>query len=1047
MAVESSEIIKDFVGYTIPSLIRNGWHLKFAKGGPKDPEHPEQSLFTHSINGIFGLGRLLTFLEKEKIEIRGLDEEILKKTLSLYILHDLHKVLEKEGKSQFSIPLEKIEEEYKKLGLDKIVELDAHLIRAANVHSRSSKQGDILLSSEDNGSLEWLLVRIADSMASMVSQREYSTLWNYLKRLSSKIPENYALYYHEVKEIRGVLTNLIHTLLVNILDKYRLFPLLFFPNGVIYIGQSNFSKNNEEILSELCTNLIKTLPRYGKLEQKTMAEEGRRKEQYDFQSYVYSFADMETLLEVVEERIKSDDKLPSKELDKMLEKRKDLSKWVGEFSNRFYISSKESKYFNEIWSLIYKYLLYVDAIIRDLLPDNDRLEWFIKNFHINKLIAQNLKEDKDIFLKGGYGKYVLVIAYHFLKGPDFYKRAAEEMPKEEIIQILYSRVINRLKNSDLNAGRIRLLENLGYDSDFPDYLREQVYFSFSPKVVLQQDALSGYTEAKSKSYPSKFCSICNRKSDYMQEARAGILGDYVQGFSNRVLPVKKQGGIIKWCPICSFEFTLRKLVGLSMKGDYKASHRINFYILPTYSFTPDHSLIFDRILTPIRKMTSLKIRGSEDDWGFPRIWLERKGFDIDLEERLIDALEKEAMRIRDKDWGERIYTSQISLEPNYFLIVWERALPSNADKENIPTRTEVWAKALFGAGILTTLTGAKVLVTEKPFVEFLNPNSFIPTIILDSPHSMLKTVIGDKDGVSLENLESVLDLSSALWIINSLMRDGRKDKHISELLELISTNPLAGAIFYKAHAREQAKKPKWDEPPGHFTKACSILLNYFGGDTMDLAKEIAEKSLEIALPFRGSGRGKFHRFELIFREAVKAIREAMKAIPDVKTLISSGKQIPEEKLTEVKTLAIGTLKKAMERRQQTRRGEIIVNPRFKSEGEFRVDIEQMISLVVDELFVKRARGGFAKFIDLENSVADGIYYVIDKQLPQEWNKRKAIKSFKEGELSVSEAAQLAGMDKVSFMEELGKQGVSVFNYPPEELEEDLRSIEKAGETR
>ncbi len=48
----------------------------------------------------------------------------------------------------------------------------------------------------------------------------------------------------------------------------------------------------------------------------------------------------------------------------------------------------------------------------------------------------------------------------------------------------------------------------------------------------------------------------------------------------------------------------------------------------------------------------------------------------------------------------------------------------------------------------------------------------------------------------------------------------------------------------------------------------------------------------------------------------------------------------------------------------------------------------------------------------------------------------ASRLYEKGKLSLGEAAELAGYSKVTFMELLGDFGVSIFNYSPEELEQD-----------
>jgi predicted HTH domain antitoxin len=49
----------------------------------------------------------------------------------------------------------------------------------------------------------------------------------------------------------------------------------------------------------------------------------------------------------------------------------------------------------------------------------------------------------------------------------------------------------------------------------------------------------------------------------------------------------------------------------------------------------------------------------------------------------------------------------------------------------------------------------------------------------------------------------------------------------------------------------------------------------------------------------------------------------------------------------------------------------------------------------------------------------------------------ATKLYEQGKLSLGQAAELAGLSKRAFMEILGDYGVSVFNYPADDLDSDL----------
>ena len=50
----------------------------------------------------------------------------------------------------------------------------------------------------------------------------------------------------------------------------------------------------------------------------------------------------------------------------------------------------------------------------------------------------------------------------------------------------------------------------------------------------------------------------------------------------------------------------------------------------------------------------------------------------------------------------------------------------------------------------------------------------------------------------------------------------------------------------------------------------------------------------------------------------------------------------------------------------------------------------------------------------------------------------ALKMFELGKVSSGKAAELAGMSRIEFLETCGRYRISLFNYPPGEVEEELR---------
>jgi predicted HTH domain antitoxin len=67
---------------------------------------------------------------------------------------------------------------------------------------------------------------------------------------------------------------------------------------------------------------------------------------------------------------------------------------------------------------------------------------------------------------------------------------------------------------------------------------------------------------------------------------------------------------------------------------------------------------------------------------------------------------------------------------------------------------------------------------------------------------------------------------------------------------------------------------------------------------------------------------------------------------------------------------------------------------------------------------------------------------LEVQLPPDISVEEArlllmVKLFETGKLSLGQAAKIAGYSKPTFIELLGKLGVPVIDYPPEELEQEM----------
>lgn len=65
-------------------------------------------------------------------------------------------------------------------------------------------------------------------------------------------------------------------------------------------------------------------------------------------------------------------------------------------------------------------------------------------------------------------------------------------------------------------------------------------------------------------------------------------------------------------------------------------------------------------------------------------------------------------------------------------------------------------------------------------------------------------------------------------------------------------------------------------------------------------------------------------------------------------------------------------------------------------------------------------------------------HMTKEEMEQHIRLMAALKMFELGKVSSGKAAQLAGMSRVEFFETCGRYRVNIFNYPPEELEQEIK---------
>lgn len=69
---------------------------------------------------------------------------------------------------------------------------------------------------------------------------------------------------------------------------------------------------------------------------------------------------------------------------------------------------------------------------------------------------------------------------------------------------------------------------------------------------------------------------------------------------------------------------------------------------------------------------------------------------------------------------------------------------------------------------------------------------------------------------------------------------------------------------------------------------------------------------------------------------------------------------------------------------------------------------------------------------------ESVVHMTKDEMEQHIRLMAALKMFELGKISAGKAAEFAGMSRVEFYEVCGRYRVSIFNYAPEELENEIK---------
>jgi|GEM_PF-572549 len=913
------EILKEYYRDIDPKLRKLGWSYKPAKS--VDFGKTDQSMINHIRNGVTFLSQFQNALDKLG---RNFPDSQLKKSIGLFVVHDIHKLSKTDRrKEEFNIDKKLVEEIVKKSGLEKYCNLNLEDFYSSVKASHKSNNARTGRLTPEWGQLS-PFVRLADSLASSPTP-EVAASDKSERVLKEEFP-NLEFVQHQLREEKGVLTNIINRSVANYMSENDRYLLSIYSNGCLYLKEKESPEiqldevSFQNILNHFMDDIQEAHKNFSDPGRLTGSITGGRLGSYSVNQEYYFYSGLETILRGIVLKGIGDAESEASATDSML---KDI-KVASEISGVDIEAGRKVVGYGRIVATFYK------EILKKRNSFEKSLEILGKIFNAKKTVKILKKIDDDADNKltsGGKWNYSLPIAQKFLNS-SIEGRLVEEYEPAELAKRLSEMLLEEIDKENYES---QLMGT--FKKEIKAYLADLIVLNGTDYSIEQPDVFNEYT----KKNRSKVCNICNRstfgnkKDMETKKSETGLRS----GFSNfkKLGASKPENQIL--CKPCQVEFGLRNISKSS-----SPKYRIFFHLIPDYFYTPESWSLAKEVVQRV---------------GNGKLQLERIAEKV-TEEDFIESKDY-LNNIASEDQGWDVLTSTISDFKNNFgiqILEYQRN-----DSGATLNDTSVHFLSIF-TGILTAqISGSRTVISENPV--HVRSSNFKEMVKIDCGKSQVLGITGETISVNspsgeLKDLGYNSELEAKLKAFASLIQLGysiqRKDSMFAKYLRVCRNNELPGSRLLKMISRHNGP-----ENVGFHLEEAEI-VDQILGDTMIKNKldHLSELGYRIAIP----KSYKAYAVERPFREAVKAV---------TKTDNELGKE-------DYKNIVSGRLRKGLERTDQTF---------SKSKDDLETDkgfgerVDDFADFFVEEIFFGLCDGKPGKIKRKSNNYADAYYSGILKR--------------------------------------------------------------------
>jgi len=850
-AVDAKDhVTHEFIESMLPAMMKH-YAAKSAKGGDhtRNPNLNEetkrkfavkhdQSMVSHQLNGIFPTMRMLNLLENEGVGPIPFSEVERRVYILSYLMHDVDKIVEMHGvetgtREAIERAKDLIAEQLRLCNIEVFfpdfaayledityLVVNTQQVWGTHLHTfnwrfqlkeRRISELRRLCTYSDH------IAYLVTSPSAILRDSETRTLTTILKELSD---DELVFTYHQLREVRGLLTNVINNGLVNLFTQEQkregIWPYLFFSDGVVYIQRRSlrFAITTEQIvetvqrqLRETCAGTIKNQAPGFKFDNKGIVKHP---------DYYFEFLSLEDYCDLLARFTirRTNNDVTANPLEKIRQMQA-----AGEVSPDLpteFTTDSHSGMLSRFFSVVFGRLLGMFDKKQEALRRQVEAA-LVKHLELDSYWEQA----QTIPGKGGTEYRLFWLGACYLRD---HRDIAEYEGKGNLYEVFSStmRLLISLAGDEL---RERMPQN--YLNHLARYLDSVVELppSVRPGGALPdfQGELERYEGAKSKGR-KLICTLCN--SAYPTEPQsdnAVLFQPWVYKNKLSLYMGSNAGGV---CAICALELMLRQILQkgrMRLTGSkFEALKTKYLAVYPNFFFTAETGAMVQGILVQLQDINFFTVRKQlkERDITVDEL-LHLDAFNVperDEQSKMEIVLDEddenesaEEIGKGDEEQEEAESSSDGSSERSYIKFE-QAAFPGlcffgmKAGKENDDTST--WAMPAFLALALPLVTNTKVVISEMSLPLFSSGHDFLETVIFDAPHPYLDRLLKGKS-LRVNQLLPKLNLLASIYRVNldTYTDKGKPNwKYLGSITRDLDTDPL----FLFSYLRKQARRDNRD---------------------------------------------------------------------------------------------------------------------------------------------------------------------------------------------------------------------------------------------